>query len=789
MKLYSKLNLGQKLLFLGLLPAVILSIALLVYFTNTLISDAEIALQKKGRELSVSISKACVYGVFSGNTKQLNNLLTSFADDADILLIEITDINSHVLAKINKSALYPKETKVSFAQFSQPIFIERAHQADDLDLLLLNINQTPTNNIIGHIRLHLSFHPTKKHQQTIFYNSIYLTLLALTLIFSIAKITSKTIAKPILNLVNDVKGIREGHFTLHSKINSGNDEISSLTKNIHKMAHEIENHQFQMELKVQEATTNLEKKNTILLSAQKSLIQTTKSKSNFISHMSHEIRTPLNGIIGFLDLLQQTSLSSQQRHLLQSALSSSSNLKFITNEVLDTAQLEAGKVIIHKVDFNLRETVENTISLLSTIANEKNVTLEFNIDTSISNTIHQDPIKIGQILINLLSNAIKFSPNTHVILVISTDLKHEHLVIKIIDKGRGIAPDNLPSLFDEFTQFENLDYAHGSGLGLAITKKIVHSMQGLIRVHSTLNKGSTFTVELPYEKAINSGIKKKSALSNPPNLSGKRILIADDNEINREVLFLLLKQQQATIDSAIDGKEALALSLHKKYELILLDINMPFKKGDQVLAEIRSNQNNLNNKTPIAAITAHITSDTESASHKVNFDGYLVKPISKETLFELINKLLRLNQIFESNKNIDNNLAPKIFNKNKALDRINNDSLFLISMLSKFFSELEAQLNDIKSALEQRSFNKVFDIVHKVHGAASYCGMEQLTSSAKALENSLALIDSNNQPPNTHEVDKTLVKNFITQVALSLEKQHDFISDLKTAVANDKNEA
>ena len=554
------------------------------------------------------------------------------------------------------------------------------------------------------------------------------------------------------------------------------------------MAHEIENHQFQMELKVQEATTSLEKKNTTLLSAQKSLIQTTKSKSNFISHMSHEIRTPLNGIIGFLDLLQQTSLSSQQHHLLQSALFSSTNLKFITNEVLDTAQLEAGKVIIHKIDFNLRETVESTISLLSTIANEKNVTLEFNIDSSISDPIHQDPIKIGQILINLLSNAIKFSPNTHVILAISTDLKQEYLVIKVIDKGRGIATDNLPNLFDEFTQFENLDYAYGSGLGLAITQKIIHTMHGRIIVQSTLNKGSTFTVELPYEKAINSGINKKSALSKPPNLLGKRVLIADDNEINREVLFLLLKQQQATIDSAIDGKEALALSLQKKYELILLDINMPFKKGDQVLAEIRSNTNNLNNKTPIAAITAHITSDTESASHKVNFDGYLVKPISKETLFELINKLLHLDQFFESNKNIENNLAPKIFNKNKALDRMNSDPLFLISMLNKFFSELEVQLDDIKSALEQRLFNKALDIVHKIHGAASYCGMERLTSAAKALENSLALMNNNNQFPNSYEVDKTLVKSFITQVALSLEKQHDFISDLKTVVINDKKE-
>lgn len=809
MKLIDKLQLREKLLVLGLLPAAILAIVLSIYFTQTRLNDAEQSLQNEGRNLSIFIAKSSVYGVFTGQKEQLRKLLISAANNPDVLLIELTDIDKNVISKIDKTDSYSTEGTGSAVNFTHPIIVEKVKQTGDIDTLF--INDTPTTDIIGHVKVRLSFKRTQQRQQAILLNSLYLTLITLAIIALIARQISQAIGKPILALVDDVSSIRKGEFGLHPKNELAKDEIASLTESIHEMSHEIENHQFQMELRVQEATSDLEIQNSKLIAARDKIIKSAEAKSKFISHMSHEIRTPLNGIIGFLDLLQATALSENQKHLLEASLVSSNNLKHIINEVLDTAQLEAGRVYIKNNNFELRYVVNNTLSILSTLANENNVTLTHNIHKLLPTNINQDPIKLGQILINLLSNAIKFSPNTTVILnVYPHPVYTNQLKFDVIDHGIGIRPENIPDLFKEFTQFSSTSFKQGVGLGLAITKQIIDSMQGSINVKSAFSKGSIFSVRLPY-KIDSSGTnslttKEELAPVKLSDLSNKLILVADDNEINRELLQTLLERNNAIIELANDGNEALKKANQTKYDLILLDLRMPYKTGEEVLDYIRSDEKHINYSTPTIAVTAHITSAEEKATHKNKFDGYLIKPILKVSLFLIINQLIDdkntstpieqnndaphsdevfsfINQLM-SNKHTQppvaqksNETRPKeftelaIFNLNAALKTMHNDKALVTIILTKLFAELAQQIPKIEQRLKsiQSPDETTINLVHKVHGSAAYCGTERLKLAAKTLESAL-LANDTKQYEDTTKIFLVEAKTVLTEKANILSK-------------------
>lgn len=483
--------------------------------------------------------------------------------------------------------------------------------------------------------------------------------------------------------------------------------------------------------------------NDKLFEAQDEIIKSAEAKSRFISHVSHEIRTPLNGIIGFLEIIQQTRLNNEQRKLVNASHLSSKNLHTIINEVLDFAQLEAGKVVINKINFHVQQAVQDALLLLSTQAKHNNVTLHYDHDSNLPDFIHQDPVKFGQILMNLIGNAIKFSYSSTVTIFIQIDESEKNqLKVSIRDQGTGISSDNIKQIFKEFSQFERTASEEGTGLGLVITKHILNAINGTISVESTLGEGSTFTFTFPFTKVKNS----YNSLTLPviadralPDLSLINVLVADDNEINRLLLTHLLERQGAHVYCVNDGQQAIDKASIQKFDLMLLDLRMPLKMGNEALFEIRNQPESPNYKTPAIAITAHITSGEEKAFHISSFDGYLIKPIDQTRFFSLVEQLLNEHD-YESqpfvplNKKGEPIISNKSFDYEMAKNSMNADPAFMLIMLTKFFAELPKQRDNISINIQQEKLIDAAEIVHKVHGSAAYCGTPLLKATSKQLE-------------------------------------------------------
>ncbi|PCI19003.1 MAG: hybrid sensor histidine kinase/response regulator [Piscirickettsiaceae bacterium] len=761
MNYLNNLQLRGKLLVLGVLPAAILAIVLALYFTNSRLNEVEQLFEEKEKNLAFALAKSSVYGVFSGDKKLLENIIKSVIVESEILSISISDQNNNQLVHISKNKNNQAHSNNDTITISQAIEMEPADNSDEMGSLFFQ-NST-IKNVIGRVTIQSSTSAIKQRQNKILLNSLYITFFSLLVIAFIAYNIGKMIERPILRLSKDVMKIKSGEYQLPPLNINSKDEIASLSIGIRDMAHELETNHLQQQKKIREATQELKAQNQRLNTAQNKILKTVEAKSRFISHISHEIRTPLNGIIGFLDLIQQTKLTDEQQKLIAASIISSKNLHQIINEVLDLAQLEAGKVKLNKKNFHLKKTIEDVLSTLSFQAKESNVTIHFLLDDLLPTYIHQDPIKFGQILLNLVNNAIKFSPNSTVTLKVTLlDEAPNQLDCYIIDQGIGISEKNLTELFNDFTQFSNTATNTGSGLGLSITKSIVKAVNGTLSVKSILGKGSTFRFSFPYTPVVDSysNISNDSSVKSVAcDLSGIHILIADDNDINSELLTHILKKHNASISCTKDGQQTIESTQQIKYDLLLLDLRMPFKMGHEVLHEIRSNKQHLNFSTPAIAITAHVTSGIERANHINNFDGYLVKPIDQIELLNLIQQLLdnpnsSAESFFTPNKNSNIKQQPlALFDYQAALLSMGQDTHLVGMMVDRFISELPQQIQQLKDELTNENKDKAADIVHQIHGSAAYCGTTWLKHSAKILEDDLR---SHSLEKDSHVIDDFL---------------------------------
>jgi len=779
MKLLDKLTLKSKLLFLGTLPAIILAITLAAYFTSTRLNDIRELLHKTNQNLASSIAESSINALYSGNLGELKSILHPASKEPNIVSIRITNPIGTALAKVKNNRAY---SAGEFNEITLPIKLKALTQLDELDGLFTG-NSKQQEKLIGYISLVHSYDSMKKRERSILLNSLFITLSLLFIIALAAKIISSAIGKPILQLAEDVKSISQGDYARPSNYieNKNNDEVGVLSKGLHDMALKINTHQNELQSKIHDATQELRLQNEKLFDAQEKIIKTAEAKSRFISHISHEIRTPLNGIIGFLEIMKQTSLDDEQKKIINASYLSSKNLHLIINEVLDFTRLGAGKVSVNKTNFHIKQSVQDALLLLSTQAKDNNVKLNCSHDSNLPDVIHQDAVKFGQILINIIGNAIKFSPNSSITIAITADkLKKNTLKVSVSDHGKGISKEDIDQLFKEFSQFAPSEKeGAGTGLGLAITKNILDIMGGSISVESVLGEGSTFSFTLPFTQAeyeSDSLSKTAAADLTLPDLSGIKVLVADDNEINRLLLTNLLERQGADISCVNDGQAAIDKAANTSFDLMLLDLRMPLKMGNEALAEIRNQPKNPNYNTPAIAITAHITSGEERARHISSFDGYLIKPIDQARFFSLVEQLLNEHDhdskpFVLTKENEERTQAPEAFDYNLAKETMNAEPSLIYIMLTKFFAELPFQHSEITNLLKQEKLIEAAEIVHKIHGSAAYCGTPLLKTASKQLEVALRSNDTENIP-DTHA-------QFVKNVEKILFLENDILASIK----------
>ena len=789
MSLLNRFQLQNKLLLLGIIPAAALAVILATYLTSTRLTDMYDLLHKTNENLANSIAESSVNGVFSGDLDALNHVISASINEPDVISINITSKQGITLSYATSKIATPTLISEPSKKITQAIQLQPISRVDEFDVFdsLLVGPSIKTDETIGYVTLTLSYSAIEQRQLDILLNTTYITLLLLFIIGLIARFISATIARPILQLTTDVNNISHGNYISprNKSTRSNKDEIATLETGVHKMAYQIKEHQQIQEKKIQEATQKLRLQNNKLFSAQAEIVKSAEAKSRFISHISHEIRTPLNGIIGFLEIIQRTKLDNEQVKLINASHLSSKNLHTIINEVLDFAQLEAGKIIINKVDFQLKKTIQDTLLLLSTQAEHNGVTLEYQHDDMAPDFINQDCVKFGQILTNLIGNAIKFSQYSTVTIALKFDpAKNEQFEISVSDQGIGISEENIQQLFKEYSQLDNLTREQGTGLGLVITKQIIDALHGTIDVSSTLGQGSTFSFSLPFTNVKDS----YSLISQPvsrnafaPDLTEKNILVADDNEINRMLLSNLLERQHANVTCVNNGQQALDIANREAFDLMLLDLRMPMKMGNEVLFEIRNKPTSPNYKTPAVAITAHITSGEEKAHHISSFDGYLIKPIDQVQFFKLIEQLLNEHDsetlpFVSSQHKTGSGLSNKPFDYEIAKTSMNADPAFMLMMLQKFFSELAKQNASVSKLIKQRNYKEAAEAVHRVHGSAAYCGTPLLKLSSKQFEISLRKADMENIP--------LAHKQFCSDIETLLQLADTIVSSLKKPLEN-----
>lgn len=358
------------------------------------------------------------------------------------------------------------------------------------------------------------------------------------------------------------------------------------------------------------------------------------AKSEFLANMSHEIRTPMNGIFGTLQLLQELSLNNKAQEYVKTALYSTKALTTIINDILDFSKIEAGKLSIENKTFELDELITCLHSDLSIPANDKNLNLTFNLSVE-QNYWLGDSVRLRQVFLNVIANAIKFTHKGGITIDITLN-EQGALVFVVADTGIGMSQEAISRLFKRFEQADastTREYG-GTGLGLSITRSLIELMNGTITVESELNVGSKFIITLPLKKAEAIANNKSVKALKHPDLSGKIILLAEDNKINQVVATAMLEPCNATIVIANNGLEAISLYKEISPDIIFMDIQMPKMDGVEACKKIKR----LDNDQIIIALTANVLSE-QKALYKKHFNGYLAKPIEKAELIEMLHSL------------------------------------------------------------------------------------------------------------------------------------------------------
>ncbi len=399
----------------------------------------------------------------------------------------------------------------------------------------------------------------------------------------------------------------------------------------------------------------------VIIDAREEALAALRAKSEFLSTMSHEIRTPMNAILGMTELLAETELQSDQRHYLEIMSANGNALLNLINSILDLARIESGRLQIENTEFDLSDLIDQTISTFGVSAHGKGLELAARIAPGVPDRLIGDPLRLRQVLVNLLGNAIKFTELGQVVLEV--DHAPGVLLFTVADTGVGIPPDKLQSIFASFTQVDSSTTRKygGSGLGLAIAQRLVTMMGGQISLESEVNQGSKFSFTIHFDLAPKVFAPSKRVVL---SLDGYRVLVVDDNQINRLIAREMMTSCGAEVGEAECGEQALA-AVHqacnsgRPFQIILLDMRMPGMDGLEVARRIRDDH------LPVEPIILMLSSDDLKPQierlRDFALDAYLVKPITRKEVFEAIYRVLK-DSNHEGVKPMPQRQAPQLAN-------------------------------------------------------------------------------------------------------------------------------
>ncbi|MCQ2409523.1 MAG: ATP-binding protein [Clostridia bacterium] len=376
-----------------------------------------------------------------------------------------------------------------------------------------------------------------------------------------------------------------------------------------------------------------------------------KAKTSFLFNMSHDIRTPMNAIMGFTDLAKK-HIDEKDRvdDCLNKVKTSSEHLLSLINDVLDMSRIESGKFNIELAPTNLREAVASTVNMLNVTAKNKDIELSSNVDIKHENLI-MDELHLGRVLINIVGNSIKYTnAGGHVDISVKETIADEpgcfRYIFTVKDDGIGMDAEFVKHIFEAFSREETstVSKIQGTGLGMAITKQLVEKLGGIIEVESEKGVGTTVTMTFEFEESKKEVIKEEETESVIESLKGKRVLLVEDNELNREIATEILQEHGLVVESADDGTVAVFKVTTKEpsyYDFVLMDIQMPKMNGYDATAKIRTAENGKYKDLLIIAMTANAFAEDKKHAAEAGMNGHVSKPIDYEVLFRTISSLMK----------------------------------------------------------------------------------------------------------------------------------------------------
>jgi PAS domain S-box-containing protein len=466
------------------------------------------------------------------------------------------------------------------------------------------------------------------------------------------------------------------------------------------------------------------------------LLRLQKAKEQFLANISHEIRTPINGIAGIAGLLSQNQNPEEREMYLNAIRHSAENLKVIINDILDLAAIDSGKLKFEKIAFNLKDLLPSLVSTFTYQAKEKNLALHYTIDESLNKILLGDPVRLNQILINLISNAVKF---THTGAIhVSCELEKEqkgmcHVLISVKDTGVGIPAEKLNTIFESFSQAdESVTRRYGgTGLGLTIAKQLVELQKGKIEVKSQEHLGSTFTVHIPY--AI--GSTKVSKLSSQQKANNKavtsnvRVLLVEDNDINRLYAKSILQTWKCNTDIAENGLIAIEKLKNNTYDIILMDVQMPVMDGYEATKAIRMMPYPVGS-TPIVALTANATKIDVEKCLAAGMNDYLSKPFTPDDLYQMLFEKLKIIPTLTVVKS----KVTKLYDLNYLKNISGDNQEFIKEMLQTFTQSIPVSLKEMEDALNLSDLVKLSRVTHQIKPSMTLLGLNQLKETAVHIE-------------------------------------------------------
>ncbi|HBO1201082.1 TPA: response regulator [Pseudomonas aeruginosa] len=685
--MFKDLGIKGRVLLLTLLPTSLLAMVLGGYFTWVQLSDMRAQLIERGQLIAEQLAPLAATALARKDTAVLNRIANEALDQPDVRAVTFLDARQERLAHAGPSMLtvapagdashLSMSTELDTTHFLLPV-LGRHHS-------LSGATEPDDERVLGWVELELSHHGTLLRGYRSLFTSLLLIAAGLGVTALLALRMSRAINAPLELISQGVAQLKEGRMETRLPP-MGSNELDELASGINRMAETLQSAQEEMQHNIDQATEDvrqnletIEIQNIELDLARKEALEASRIKSEFLANMSHEIRTPLNGILGFTNLLQKSELSPRQQDYLTTIQKSAESLLGIINEILDFSKIEAGKLVLENLPFNLRDLIQDALTMLAPAAHEKQLELVSLVYRDTPIQLQGDPQRLKQILTNLVGNAIKFTQGGTV--AVRAMLEDEsddraQLRISVQDTGIGLSEEDQQALFKAFSQADNSlsRQAGGTGLGLVISKRLIEQMGG---------------------------------------------------EIGAQV---------TAVDS---GYAALEVVQRERFDLVFMDVQMPGMDGRQATEAIRRWEAEREvSPVPVIALTAHALSNEKRALLQAGMDDYLTKPIDEQQLAQVVLKWtgLSLGQSLASMSRAPQLGQLSVLDPEEGLRLAAGKADLAADMLAMLLASLAADRQAIRQARDNDDRTALLERVHRLHGATRYCGVPQLRAACQTSE-------------------------------------------------------